>query len=107
VSETLRRIQHLASLGKLVVSDHAYDELSEDGILAEELMDGLADAIVIEDYPGAFKGPSVLVLQTDRAGMALHSVWGIPAGKSEPAVLVTAYRPNPSLWSNDFRKRKP
>lgn len=107
MSDTLQRIQRLGALGRLVVSDHAYDELGEDGILAVELIDGLPEAVVIEDYPNAFKGPSVLVLQKDRAGREVHAVWGIPAGKTEPAVLVTAYRPDPFRWSDDFRKRNP
>jgi hypothetical protein len=105
VSETLIRIQRLALQGKVLISDHAYDEMLEDDILATELVEGLARAAVIEAYPHAFKGPSVLLLENDRSGRALHAVWGIPIGKDEPAVLVTAYRPVPALWSQDFRRR--
>jgi hypothetical protein len=32
------------------VSDHGYDELANDGILAQEVLAGLDAAIVIEDY---------------------------------------------------------
>jgi hypothetical protein len=49
----------------------------------------------------------VLVLQHDRSGKAIHAVWGIPRGKDLPAVLVTAYRPDPERWSDDFLRRKP
>lgn len=107
MSETFARIQYLVSLGKIRISEHAYDELIEDAILVAELVDGLSEAVVIEDYPHAFKGPSVLVLESDRRGQPVHAVWGIPIGKDEPAVLVTAYRPDLMLWSVDFRKRKP
>jgi hypothetical protein len=31
---------------------------------------------------------------------------GIPKGSSSPAVLVTAYRPDPERWMDDFRRRK-
>ncbi len=32
--------------------------------------------------------------------------WGIPGGDVEPAVLVTAYRPDPMLWESSFLRRK-
>jgi hypothetical protein len=39
-----------------------------------EILDGLADAAPVEDYPDASKGPSVLVLQTDDNGKPVHVV---------------------------------
>jgi len=50
MSATLRRVQMLVALGKIRVSDHGYDELANDGILAQEVLAGLDAAIVIEDY---------------------------------------------------------
>jgi len=59
--------------------------------------------IQLSEYP---KGPSALVLQSDRGGRPIHVVWGIPRGESSPAVLVTAYRPDPDRWTDDFQRRK-
>jgi hypothetical protein len=106
MSETLRRIQTLVLAGDYLVSDHGFDELEEDAILAADATAGIAAAIAIEEYPDRKRGPSVLALQHDGDGRAIHVVWGIPAGQRRPAVLVTAYRPNSALWDNDFRKRK-
>jgi hypothetical protein len=105
MSETLARIQGLASRGLIRVSDHGYDQLAADDILINEVVNGLSAATVVEDYPTAFKGPSILVLQRDSRGQAVHILWAIPAGQAEPAVLVTAYRPDPQRWTNDFTKR--
>ncbi len=38
--------------------------------------------------------------------MPVHAVWGVPKGTDYPAVLVTAYRPDPGKWTEDFLGRK-
>ena len=104
MSETVAKIRALVSDGKVLVSAHGYEELAADVIYFSEIPDGLADTAVIEDYPAASKGSSVLVLQKDGDGRPVHVVWGIPGGKPKPAV--TAYRPDPKKWTGDFMKRK-
>jgi hypothetical protein len=105
-SETLEKVRALVAEGKVLISDHGYDELAADDITVAEAVDGLGSAVVVEDYPDYFKGPSVLVLEHDSASEPFHVVWGIPKGKHEPAVLVTAYRPDPELWHTDFLTRR-
>ncbi len=105
MSETLRRVQALVMSGDYLVSDHGFDELDADGILPSEVLDGIATAVAVEDYRDRARGPSVLALQHDRSAQPIHVVWAIPAGRRSPAVLVTAYRPDPALWERDFRKR--
>ena len=105
MSETLRRIQTLVLGGDYRVSDHGFDELEDDDILASEVIAGTATAVAVEDYPDRLRGPSVLALQRDADGRPVHVVWAIPAGDRRPAVLVTAYRPDPDLWDSDFKIR--
>ena len=106
MSRTLEQIKALVAKGEVRISDHGYDELDADGLLAREVVGGLATAEAVEDYPGFAKGPCVLVLERDQNGEPIHAVWGIPKGKNTPAVLVTAYRPAADRWTADFKKRR-
>jgi Domain of unknown function (DUF4258) len=106
VSETLRRVQALVRRGEIEVSRHGLQELMGDGILLADIIAGVASARAIEDYPDYHKGASVLALQSDGSGRLIHVVWGIERDTIGPAVVVTAYRPDPRRWSDDFTRRR-
>ncbi|MBN2208331.1 MAG: DUF4258 domain-containing protein [Candidatus Coatesbacteria bacterium] len=106
MADLLRQIDNLVSAGEARISEHGYDELSEDGLTARELLAGVANAAIIEEYPDYPKGPCILLLQQDRSGKPVHVVWGIPKGYDKPAVLVTAYRPDPERWDKSFLRRR-
>lgn len=90
MSRTLDSIRHLISEGNVRISEHGYDELAADGLLARELVEG----------------PCVLLLQRTNDGQPVHVVWGIPAGHNAPAVLVTAYLPDPEKWETGLTRRR-
>ena len=106
MSMTFDKVCALVQRGEVRVSDHGYDEMSDEDILARDVLAGVFDGVVVEDYPIYAKGPCVLVLQKDLNQRPIHVVWGIPKNLSSPAVVVTAYRPDPDLWSEDFARRK-
>ncbi|MBM3494940.1 MAG: DUF4258 domain-containing protein [Armatimonadetes bacterium] len=105
MADVWTRIQRLVVSHAVRVSDHGYQELSDDGLFVHELVGGAIDAVVVEEYPDFAKGPCVLVLQRDPEGGPVHVVWGIPRGHESPAVLVTAYRPDPTRWTSDWLRR--
>ena len=106
MSELLIRIRELVEIGEVRISEHGYDELSADRILVREAIRGLRKAVLVEEYAASGRGPAVLVLEYDLRDQPIHVVWGIPAGHETPAVLITAYRPNPEKWHNDFVTRR-
>jgi len=103
---TYEKVRALVSEGRVLISNHGYDELAEDKIMVADVVASLHEAIVLEDYPDFPKGPCFLALQYDRDQKPIHTVWGVPLGQTEPAVLITAYRPDPAKWSGDFQRRR-
>jgi hypothetical protein len=99
------KVKRLVAEGKVRVSEHGYDELSDDGLSGREVVSGVTAGTVIEEYPDYPKGPCALFLQQDSKGGPVHVVWGIPKGYDEPVVLVTAYRPDPKRWDRTYRMR--
>lgn len=106
MSETLQRVRDLVARREVRISDHGYDELAADDLFVQDVLDGVELARVVEDYPDYPKGPCVLVLQADESGAPIHVVWGIPKDATSPAVVITAYRPDPLRWSPDFMRRR-
>ena len=106
MSKTLERVRALVARGDVRVSLHGYEELAADGIQVRDVIDGLNAAAVVEDYPDFPKGPCVVVLEHDRSNRPIHVVWGTPAGRDSPAVVVTAYRPDPAKWDETWQKRR-
>ena len=106
-SELLLEILALVASGRFLISRHGLKELGADQISLAEAVSGVADAIVVENYSDAFKGPRLLVLQYDDLERPFHVVWGTPKLFKPVAVLITAYRPDLKRWSPDFMQRKP
>lgn len=106
MSETFHIVKKLVAAGQVQISGHGYDEIAADGIYVRDILAGVDKAAVVEDYPAFPKGRAVLVLQYDSDARPIHVVWGIPKGFTSPAVVVTAYRPNPDRWDSTFTKRR-
>jgi len=106
LSAFVEKVRALILAGDVRISEHGYDELAEDGLSAREVLGGVPEAILVEEYPNFPKGPCALFLQKDLMGTPVHVVWGIPKGHDKPVVLVTAYRPDPARWDETFTRRR-
>lgn len=106
MSTTLERIQTLVARNEVRVSLHGTEELAADDVQVRDVIAGVATSVIVEDYPDYPKGRCCLVLQRDAANRPLHVVWGIPAGRESPAVVVTAYRPDPARWDRMWLRRR-
>ena len=106
MSQTFEKIISLIGRRKVIITNHGYDELADDGLLVKDILASVANGKVVEDYPEYPKGPCVLVLQKDKKGNPMHIVWGIPKNAASPAVLVTAYKPDRYMWTKDFMERR-
>ncbi|NBS33248.1 MAG: DUF4258 domain-containing protein [Planctomycetia bacterium] len=105
MSALWKKLADLIAAGDVRVSEHGYDALADDGLGIDEILSGVPRAVVVEEYPDYPKGPAVLVLQLNAEGSSVHAVWGIPRGYNSPAVLVTAYKPDPAFWDSTFTRR--
>ena len=105
MSETLERVRALVDAGRYRVSVHGYEELQQRGILLRDLVESIHTAMAVEDYPDAWKGPSILTRQTLADARNAHAIWGLSKWNQAEAVLVTAYLPDPDRWTPDFLER--
>ena len=106
MSQTLGLIQELAAAKLVRVSEHGLAELSDDEIAISEVVAGVLEAVVVEDYPAYFKGPCVLCLQQDGSDRPIHVLWGLAAANQSVATVITAYRPDPAKWEADWLTRR-
>ena len=106
MSGTLAKIRELVRQRKVRVSDHGNEETQEDDMDPQLLVQGIENGILVEDYPDAFKGPTVLLLQ-DYLGKPVHVVWGLARAQQDIATLITAYFPDPQKWYDNFMERRP
>ena len=107
MSDTFTKVKYLVAAGKSQVTEHSQESLLDDGIDLDEILKSVATGQVVEDYPDAFKGPSVLLLQIIRNGLPVHVLWGLSKLNENVASLVTVYFPAPEKWYDGFIKRRP
>jgi len=57
VSETFNHVLNLIERGEVRISDHGYDELAADNIFVRDIVNGIAQVIVVRGLSRLSKGP--------------------------------------------------
>jgi len=93
----VRYIQERIQRNLYEISLHAEHERENDSLLVSDIEESvLLSGELLEDYPDDLRGHSCLVLGFNRAGQAIHTVWGLlPTGWVR---LITVYVPRPPKW---------
>ena len=81
-------IRQMSRMDRMISSSHVRKVIEEDEI--------------IEDYPEDARGHSCLMLGIDMEGRPIHIVC---APKDDYLAIITAYIPDQSQWSEDYRTR--
>ncbi len=89
--------------GRLIFSGHALRRMFERNIGKDEVVAAVADGEVILEYPEDQPYPSVLILALTES-VPLHVL--VARDEQDICYIVTSYRPDASLWQNDFKKRR-
>ena len=61
MSEIFKTILELVERKEVVTSNHGYDELADDLISVRDIIAGIKQGIVVENYPEYPKGPCVIL----------------------------------------------
>ena len=101
----MEQVQALVAAGRWDASEHGKFRRATRRFSDADLVGGITDAVVVEEYPTGEIGPSLLSLQYDAAGQPLHVVWGIKQDRADVAWVITAYRPD-DRWESDLMTRR-
>lgn len=104
MTSTLDRVRKAAAR-RILFLTHAMRQMSRPDrmISPAEVEAVVLQGELIVDYPEDVRGHSCLILGAPD-GRPIHVVC---SPKAEYLAIITAYLPEPRLWSSDFRRRLP
>lgn len=88
---------------KIALTKHARERLAERGITIDDIVNGIDTGEVIKQYEDDKPLASCLVLGLSVNNKYIHIV---VSNDEEYVYIITAYYPDPQLWSEDLKTRK-
>ena len=96
-------IKEYCLAGRIQWTAHVMQRLIKRNISRRDVKEALMNGKIIENYPEDYPYPSCLVLGVTLKSEVLHIVCGIGENR---LWIITAYRPDESMWTESFTKRK-
>ena len=85
------------------ITDHAFEEMTADDLVFQDVISGVMNGEIIENYPTAYPLSAVLINGKIKDGGPIHICVSLP-----PLVkIITVYRPDPEKWIDGLCKRRP
>lgn len=87
--------------GGIMLSKHIKERCKERNISIDDVLNVLMNGNIIKQYEDDTPFPSCLINGVDMSGVPCHAVAAYDA-LTNAVCLVTTYRPNVDLWTEDF-----
>jgi hypothetical protein len=87
---------------EVAFSKHALEEMEADGISPADVRWVVTHGEVIQEYPDDRPFPSALLLGV----VGGHPVHVVVARRLTDTLVVTCYRPDPTLWEETFKRKR-
>lgn len=98
----IHEIQSYIARENFKVTDHAFEEMKADYLILQDVVNGIMGGEIIEEYPKSYLLSACLINGKTKAGEPIHICISLP-----PLVkIITVYRPDPTKWTKDYRKRR-
>lgn len=99
----LERIRAQATKENIRITQHAHQEMVEENVTLDEILQAIATAHILENYPEHRRGPCCLLSGLSRPGRSLHIV----CTTAEPMlIIITVYEPRPPKWLSPTQRRQ-
>lgn len=105
MADDFRSLVRQKAQARLLFLPHAVRQMNhpERMIRPAEIEKAVMDGVLIEEYPEDARGHSCLILGYGDEDRPIHVVC---APKDEYLAIITAYLPDVTRWSDDFRTRR-
>lgn len=99
----LERIRAQATAENIRITQHAQQEMAEENITLDEVLQAIATAEILENYPEHKRGPCCLLNGVTDHGRPVHIV----CTTAQPVLIViTVYEPKPPKWVTPTQRRR-
>ena len=100
---TLRRMRVQASAEQIRITVHAQQEMAEESISIVEVLEAIATARILEDYPEHQRGACCLIGGRTTTERPLHIVC---TTTRQLLIIITVYEPKPPKWVTPTQRRR-